>query len=142
MSQEVKFKSIHNKGKKPTSEYKNALYSISSGERCYIYPGERKFIKTFIEVEVPEGYFGLIVPRKENYNRNGLYAFQEIIMPQEKKELLLMVTNVNIPKSPFMMTDSERFLGERAKIDIYIGDKIANIILSPIHSFTFKGEQE
>jgi dUTPase len=142
MSQEVKFKSVHNKGKKPTSEYKNALYSISSGERCYIHPGERKFIQTFIEIEIPEGYFGLIVPRKESFNRSGLYAFQEIIIPQEKKELLLMVTNVNIPKSPFMMTDNERFLGERSKIDIYIGDKIANMILSPIHSFTFKGEEE
>ena len=142
MNQEVKFKSLHSKGKKPTDEYKNTIYSISSGERCYIYPGERKFIKTFIEVEIPEGYLGMIVPRKESYSRNGLYAFQEIIIPQEKKELLLMVTNVNIPKSPFMMTDNERFLGERAKIDIYIGDKIANIILCPIHTFTFKGENE
>jgi len=31
MKQEVKFKSLHDKGKKPTDEYKNAIYSISSG---------------------------------------------------------------------------------------------------------------
>ena len=139
MNPKIAFTSLHSKGMKPTNEYKNAVYSISSGERCYVLPGERKFIKTFIEVEIPEGYFGIIYPRKENYIRNGLYPFQEIIFPQEKKELLLMVTNVNIPKGPLMMTDNERFLGERSKIDIYIGDKIANIILSPITSFSFDG---
>jgi len=134
---QIKFKSLHNKGKKPTNEYKSAIYSISSGERCYIYPGERKIIKTFIELEIPEGYFGMILPRKENYIRNGLYAFQEIIYPQDKKELLLMVTNVNIPKSPYMMTDNERFLGERSKIDVYIGDKVANLMLVPIYKYIF-----
>ena len=137
MNQEIKFKSLHDKGKKPSQEYEDALYSISSGERCYLFPGERKAIKTFIEIEIPKGHFGIILPRKESYIRNGLYAFQELILPQDKKELLLMVTNVNIPKSPFMMTDNERFLGERSKIDIYVGDKIANIILIPITSFTF-----
>lgn len=138
MSQIVKFNSLHSKGVKPVEEYKNFIYSISSGERCYVLPGERKPIKTFIEVEIPEGYFGIILPRRENYIRNGLYPFQEIILPQDKKELLLMVTNVNIPKSPFMMSDNERFLGERSKIDIYIGDKIANMILSPIIKFSFE----
>ena len=138
MSQIVKFNSLHSKGVKPVEEYKNSIYSISSGERCYVMPGERKPIKTFLEVQIPEGYFGIILPRKDNYIRNGLYPFQEIILPQDKKELLLMVTNVNIPKSPFMMSDNERFLGERSKIDIYIGDKIANMILSPIIKFSFE----
>ena len=138
MSQIVKFNSLHSKGMKPVEEYKNSIYSISSGERCYVMPGERKPIKTFIEVQIPEGYFGIILPRRDNYIRNGLYPFQEIILPQDKKELLLMVTNVNIPKSPFMMSDNERFLGERSKIDIYIGDKIANMILSPMIKFSFE----
>jgi dUTPase len=138
MSQIVKFNSLHSKGVKPVEEYKNSIYSIFSGERCYVMPGERKPIKTFIEVQIPEGYFGIILPRRDNYIRNGLYPFQEIILPQDKKELLLMVTNVNIPKSPFMMSDNERFLGERSKIDIYIGDKIANMILSPMIKFSFE----
>ena len=138
MSQIVKFNSLHSKGMKPVEEYKNSIYSISSGERCYVMPVERKPIKTFIEVQIPEGYFGIILPRRDNYIRNGLYPFQEIILPQDKKELLLMVTNVNIPKSPFMMSDNERFLGERSKIDIYIGDKIANMILSPMIKFSFE----
>jgi len=137
----IKFKSLYDKGKKPTNEFKNSIYSISSGERCCISPGERKLIRTFIEIEIPEGYIGLILPRKENYIRNGLYAFQDIILPQEKKELLIMVTNGNMPKSPYMMTDNERFLGERTRIDIYIGDKIANIIINPIVLFDFDGKE-
>jgi dUTPase len=135
----IKFKSLHNKGKKPTNEFNNAIYSISSGERCCISPGERRLIKTFIEIEIPEGYVGIILPRKENYIRNGLHVFQDIILPKEKKELLIMVTNGNIPKSPYMMSDNERFLGERTRIDVYVGDKIANMILSPINIYLFDG---
>ena len=68
-----------------------------------------------------------------------MHVFQDIILPKEKKELLIMVTNGNIPKSPYMMSDNERFLGERTRIDVYVGDKIANMILSPINIYLFDG---
>jgi len=138
MNPEVKFKRLFDKSKNPFNEYDESIYSIASAERCYIFPGERKSIKTFLEIHIPEGYLGLIVPRKDSYMKFGLHPFQEIILPTDRKELQLIVTNVNIPKGPIMMTDHERFFGEKTKIDIYIGDKIANLILIPITKFSMR----
>lgn len=138
MNPEVKFKRLFDKSRNPFNEYEEALYSIASAERCYIYPGERKLLKIFLEIHIPEGYFGLVTARKDQYVKSGLYPFPEIILPTDKKELHLAITNVNIPKGPIMMTDHERFFGEKTKIDIYIGDKIANLILIPMTRFTIK----
>lgn len=138
MNPEVKFKKIYDKAKNPTEEYKTSIYSIASAERCYILPGERKLIKTFLEIHIPEDYIGLIVARKDQYIKLGLYPFPEILLPSDKKELQLVITNVNIPKGPIMMSDHERFFGEKTKIDIYLGDKIANFILIPSVEFLTK----
>lgn len=136
--QTIKYSSLYSKGKVPSNEFGESIYSISSAERCYIYPGERKPIKTFIEIEIPENFFGLIIPRKESYIRYGISAFQDVLFPNDKKELQVIVTNVNIPKTPFNMSDNERFFGEKSKVDIYIGDKIANLILIPITAISFE----
>lgn len=138
MNPEVKFKRLFDKAKNPTDEYNQTIYSISSAERCYVFPGERKTIKTFLEISIPENYMGLVCPRKESYIKNGLHPFSEIILPSDKKELQLVVTNVNIPKGPIMMSDHERFFGEKTKIDIYLGDKIANLILIPMIKYDIK----
>lgn len=138
MNPQVEYKRLYDKAKSLTEEYNNSLYAISSAERCYISPGERKFIKTFLEISIPEGYFGLILSRKDAYIKNGLYAFQELILPSTKKELQLAVMNVSIPKGPIMMSDNERFFGEKTKIDIYIGDRIANMILIPMIQYSIK----
>lgn len=131
MNPQVKFKRLFDKSKNPAEEYDKAVYSIASAERCYIYPNERKLIKTFLEIHIPEGYLGLITARKDAYLKMGLYPFPEILYPSDKKEVQLIVSNVNAPKGPIMMSDHERFFGEKTKIDIYIGDRIANLILVP-----------
>jgi dUTPase len=138
MNPEVKFKRLFDKAQNINEEYKSFIYSISSAERCYVAPGERKKIKTFLEINIPSGFFGLIQPRKDEYLRIGLNVFPEVLYPEDKKELQLVVTNVNIPKSPFFMSDKERFLGDKSKIDIYIGDKICNFIILPITEFNVK----
>lgn len=138
MNPELNFKKLFDKAQNINEEYKSSIYSISSAERCYVAPGERKKIKTFLEICVPSGFYGLIQPRKDEYLRLGLNVFPELLHPEDKKELQLLVTNVNIPKSPFFMSDKERFLGDKSKIDIYMGDKIANFILVPIVNFGVK----
>ena len=138
MNPEVNFKRLYDKSKYPFDEYDQKIYSIASAERCYIIPGERKLIKTFLEIHIPEGYAGLITARKDQYIKLGLYPFPEVLLPTERKELQLAVMNVNIPKGPIMMTDHERFFGEKSKIDVYIGDKIANMILLPLTSYAIK----
>lgn len=138
MNPQVEYKRLYDKAKNLTEEYKNSVYAISSSERCYVFPGERKLIKTFLEISIPENYFGIILSRKDSYIKNGLYVFQELILPNTRKELQLAVMNVNIPKGPIMMSDNERFFGEKTKIDIYIGDRIANMILIPITEYSVK----
>jgi len=138
MTPEIKFKRLYDKAKKLTEEHDEFIYSISSAERCYVPPGERKLIKTFLEIDIPEGYFGLVQSKKDLYIKNGLYVFSEILLPSDKKELQLAVMNVNIPKGPIMMSDHERFFGEKTKIDIYIGDIIALLLIFPITKYSIK----
>lgn len=126
-----KYKRLYDKAKTPTQEAE-FIYAISSAERCFVSPGERRVIKTFLEIEIQSEYFGLLLPRRELYIKQGLNSLPEIILPNEKKELQLVVTNVNIPKAPYMMSDQERVFGEKSRAEVYIGDKIANIILLPI----------
>lgn len=137
MNQEVKYKKLYDKGKVISQEFGSSVYSLCSSEKCFIAPGERILLKTSLEIEIPENHFGLIFSKKELYIKMGLYVFQELILPK-KKELHLAVMNVNIPKSVFMMSDKERFLGERSKIDIRAGDRIADMIIMPIVDFVVK----
>jgi len=129
MIPQLKVNYLFNKGKKPFNENKGQLYTIHSGEKLSLRPGERKLVKTFLEIEAPEGYYCQVVSIKDLYVKNGLYIYPEVILPSKKIELQLTAVNINIPKSPYMMTDNERFLGEKSKIDIYAGDRIANILL-------------
>ena len=80
----------------------------------------------------------MVQSKKDLYIKNGLYVFSEILLPSDKKELQLAVMNVNIPKGPIMMSDHERFFGEKTKIDIYIGDRIALLLVFPITKYLIK----
>jgi len=134
--QEIKYKILHSKGRLPTEEVDSTLYSLHSGERCVILPNERKIINCFLELEIPQGFLGYIFTSKDLYLKNGITICNEIIFPG-KKELQLILTNANMAKAKIMMSDYEKIVGEKGKIDIYIGDKIANFILIPQTKYSF-----
>lgn len=126
--QNIRYKILYNKGRAPTEEVDKTLYSIHSAERCLVLPNERKIINCFLELDIPEGFLGYVFTNKELYFRNGITICNEIVFPG-KKELQLILTNANMAKAKIMMSDYEKIIGEKGKIDIYIGDKIANFIL-------------
>lgn len=107
-----------------------SIIEIYSAERATILPGERIFLKTFLNIQISKDFIGLILPLKELYIRYGIDIYNDIII-EERKDLQLILTNVNIPKGIFMISDKERFFGERSKYNIFIGDKIAKMIILP-----------
>jgi dUTPase len=126
------YKKIFTRAKDPSDADSQFIYDLSSAERTTISAGERKNIKTSLSVQIPEGYFGMILSKKDLYFKSGVTVFPEILTHGQFKEVSIIMTNINNPKEFFMRTDKERFFGERTKLDIFIGDKIAQIVVLPI----------
>lgn len=121
-----------------SEEISNSVYSVCSSERTSIAPGQRKNIRTFLELKIPKGYYGYVFPIKEKIIKHGLYTFPEFIDSEKFFELNLFVWNINTPTSPLFMNDKERFFGDKNKIDIFIGDKLAYLSLVPAFNFEIK----
>lgn len=134
MKPSLLYKKTIDKNQSISQEIEN-VFSLVSAERISIFPGERKKIKTFIEIKIPEGFYGHIFPINEKIHKQGLYVFPDFIQPNIYKEIEILTWNINIPKSPLFMSDKERFLGDKNKIDVFIGDKIAFFSMIPITHF-------
>lgn len=138
MNPVIQYKKNIDKNQILSEEISNTVYGISSSERVTILPGERKNVRTFLEFKIPSGYYGYIFPIKEKISKQGLYTIPDFINSDKFMELNLLVWNINVPKSPLMMNDKERFLGDKNRIDIFIGDKIAYFSLVPAFNFEIK----
>lgn len=139
MNNKVLYKKIVDKNQILSEEIEDSVYSLCSAERVSIFPGERKSIKTFLEIKIPSGYYGYIFPIKEKIIKQGFYIFPEFLDTNKFQEIVLLSWNMNIPKSPLFMNDKERFFGDKNKLDIFIGDKIAYLSIVP--TITFKVEE-
>lgn len=106
------------------------LIEIHSAERMSILPGERHFLRTFLNIKISEDFIGLILPKKDLYIKYGINVLNDIIVG-ERNDLQLIITNINIPKGILMISDKERFFGEKTKHNIFIGDKIADLLILP-----------
>jgi len=133
MSPILQYKKILDKAKNPQLN-QDGLIDLYSAERVAIYPGERIFIRTFLDIHISDQYFGILLSNKDLYYRYGIQVYNDIISG-EKNDLQLLLTNVNIPKGILMSSDKEKLFGERTKYDIFIGDKIGHMLILPKVNF-------
>jgi len=125
------YKKIFLRAKDPTEKSNKFIYDLSSSEKTVIHPGERKAVQTSLLTFLPEGYFGIILPKKDLYIKYGINVLNDIIEDNNERELVLHLHNTNFPKDIFSKSDHERFFGEKTKFEISVGDKIAQIIILP-----------
>ncbi len=79
----------------------------SKEEFVDIYPGEHKQIGTGVRIEIPEGYYGMIVPRSGLGSQGfALRNTVGIIDSDYRGEIMLMVTNYG--KSPLKINKNDR----------------------------------
>jgi len=138
MNPEVIYQKTIDKNQDILPELEDSVFSLTSAERLSIYPGERKKIRTFIQIKIPKGFYGYIFPIKEKVLKQGFYVLPDFIESGSFKDLEVLIWNINSPKSPLLMSDKERFIGDKNKLEISIGEKIAYFSLVPSTNFQIK----
>lgn len=93
---------------------------LTCSQNVFIAPNQRAMVTTNIAVEIPEGHFGLLLPRSSAFYRKGLVVHPGTIDPTYRGELRILVWNV-APKAVY--------LGE--------GDSIAQLVIVPYVEVTF-----
>ena len=134
---DIIIKKVIDKARKIEFNQKDNSYDIFSAERISLLPGDKIELKVFIDIEIPDGYIGLIFPRRDLYIKYNILVLPEII-ENKIKNLHLIVKNDTIPKVAFMMSDKEKIFGSKNKYDIFIGDKIAKLVLIKGENFNIK----
>lgn len=104
-------------GEKPSYANKYAAgLDIRSNEGTYLYPGDIKDIETELAVEIPKGYFGMVVAR------SGL----------SYKKQIKLINDVGIIDSDYRGNIGIRLINEgKEPYMIEIGDRICQMIIIP-----------
>ncbi len=102
------------------------LYALTDGELCF-QPGETKFVRTGLSMEIPEGYAGLI------YARSGL-ACKRGLAPANK---------VGVVDSDYrgeVMVALHNHSASEQKISS--GERIAQLVVAPFLKAEFEEREE
>lgn len=115
----VRVKKLDKNAKMPTYGTECAagadLYALVDGELT-ILPGETKFIKTGLAVEIPDGYMGLVFARSGLSCKKGLAPANKVGLIDSDYRGELMVALHNHSNEPRTVTS---------------GDRIAQFVLAP-----------
>ena len=74
----------------------------------FIHPGETKLIKTGTAMSVPEGHFGMLVPRSSICNKRGLVMANSCGIIDSDYRGEIMVPYRNLGKEPVHLKEGER----------------------------------
>lgn len=119
--QKLFVKKLDQKAIIPTKvNYFDAGYDLFSIEDKVIYPGQREIISTGIAMEIPEYTVGLIWPRSGLAAKKGLDVLAGVIDSTYRGEIKVVLLNTSQDET----------------ISIKSGDKIAQILIQPVYSFT------
>lgn len=103
----------------PTKAHTGDLgYDLYAADQYTVYGGETKLINTGIQIQFPKGYGGLIRDRSSVATKKQLIVTAGVIDNGYSGTILVALTN----------------LGESYQT-IYVGDKIAQLILIPTVDF-------
>jgi dUTP pyrophosphatase len=115
----MKVKRLYDRSILPTKAHSGDLgYDLYSADQYTIYGGETKLIDTGIQIQFPAGYGGIIRDRSSVATKKQLIVTAGVIDNGYTGTVLVALTN----------------LGEGYQT-IYMGDKIAQLILIPTVDF-------
>lgn len=111
----IRYKKLHSKAVKPTKAHESdAGFDLTSVEDITINPNSRHAIDTGIAVEIPLGYYGMVLGRSGNTMKKGLVGQTGIIDTGYYDAIKVMAFNT---------TDKH--------IKINIGDRIGQLLIVP-----------
>ena len=83
------------------------LYALTDGEVVFA-PGETKFIRTGLAMEIPEGYAGLIYARSGLATKRGLAPANKVGVVDADYRGEVGVILINLGQEDFVVNDGER----------------------------------
>jgi dUTP pyrophosphatase len=122
----MKVKKLHENAQLPNKAHSGDLgYDVFCAEDAIIYAGETKLISTGVAVQFPEGYGGLLRDRSSVATKRGLFVVAGVIDNGYIGEIKVALHNSteNVDK-------------------IYVGEKIAQLILIPTVNFPVEEVEE
>ena len=135
----IRFKKISPSAIKPENQHAgDAGFDIFSDIRVTINPMQRAVVSTGISIEIPEGYYGRIAPRSGLAVKKGLDVLAGVVDSNYRGELGVVLINLNLPDSLFDKSKRnsamENMFGERNKVEINPGDRIAQLIIEKCYT--------
>ncbi len=135
----IRFKKISPSAIKPENQHAgDAGFDIFSDIRVTINPMQRAVVSTGISIEIPEGYYGRIAPRSGLAVKKGLDVLAGVVDSNYRGELGVVLINLNLPDSLFDKSKRnsamESMFGERNKIEINPGDRVAQLIIEKCYT--------
>ena len=113
----TKVKRLHEDATLPSYGYPgDAGMDLAVVGRHTLNPGESRDLPTGIAVELPAGYWGRITGRSSTLRKRGLFINEGVIDEGYRGELLVYVTN-----------------RQSTPVEIEPGDRLAQLILHPVH---------
>lgn len=110
----------------PTKGYEgDAGWDLYCSRTCVVPPGELVDIHTDIHVAMPRGFYGRITSRSSTLRNHGMLVSEGIIDNGWRGELFISAWNT----------------GDQNKV-IHVGDRLAQLIFSPIFDFAWVQTEE
>ena len=103
-----------------------AGYDLYALEDDWLFPLERKLIKTGISISIPQGYYGRIAPRSGLALKHGIDVLAGVIDCTYRGEIGVVLINLNSENA------------ERGTFRIEKGMRIAQLIIEKCHSVEWK----
>lgn len=119
----------------------DAGYDLYAGETRVIGPMDRLVISTGICVEIPEGYYGRVAPRSGLAIKEGIDVLGGVIDSGYRSDIGVILINLNLPDivnaSKYAKAHQVLF-GQRNRMQIEKGDRIAQLIIEKCHDIEFE----
>lgn len=97
-----------------------------SGEKTYIYGGQRQLFKTNISIAIPENFYGRIAPRSGLAYKNGIDVLGGVVDSTYRGNIGVILINLNDDNEssmPFIVNH---------------GDRIAQLIIEKYHDIEWQ----
>jgi dUTP pyrophosphatase len=112
-------------GKEPNKHYPSDVgYDLVCSRYTPVSSRVRAQIPTNIAVAIPEGFFGLVLPRSSTFHRRGLISHPGIIDSGYRGEVMFMVYNPG-----------------QKQVHVADGERLAQLVILPIVDVDFKEER-
>ena len=122
----IKIKKINPDGKVPTrAKSSDAGYDLYSTVDMPITPTARQLVPTGIAIEIPEGYYGRIAPRRGRAVRAGIAILAGVVDSGYRNEIKVVMIN----------------LGE-GLVSVNKGDRIAQLIIEKCYDVEWEEVNE